>query len=226
MNRIRLAGRAVLAAVALSFVALIGLQCANIVARNVAVAREVAASRAELEALREKKREQLRTIARLGDPRGAIPEIHDRLHLVGPRRDDLRRGRAQPDAGSGERSLSGVRGVVINVHALGATVRLEDGSIAAVPAAEASAHAEALTRSLQRREALAFALDATGRHPVARVAESASPAELDANFEDRLNAYLKSTEEWAPPDRPEPAERHFFRKKRRAAHFEARSKPT
>ncbi len=59
-----------------------------------------------------------------------------------------------------------------------------------------------------------------------RVADDVPALEPDANFEDRLNAYLKSTEEWAPPDRPEPAERHFIRKKRRAAHFEARSKPT
>lgn len=115
---------------------------------------------------------------------------------------------------------------MINLHQLGATVRLEDGSIAAVPAAEASANAQALARSLQRRESLGFVLDASGRHPVARVAADAPPLASDANFEDRLNAYLKSTEEWAPPDRPEPAERHFIRKKRRAAHFEARSKPT
>lgn len=64
--------------------ALVALQFANIVARNLAVAREVAASRADLAALDAKKREQLRTIARLSDPRGAIPEIHDKLRLVGP----------------------------------------------------------------------------------------------------------------------------------------------
>jgi hypothetical protein len=115
---------------------------------------------------------------------------------------------------------------VINVHHHGATVRLEDGSIAAVPAAEASAHADALTRSLQRREAICFALEMTGRHAVARVSLDALPLVPDPHFEERLNAYLKSTEEWAPPDRPEPAERHFIRKKRRAAHFEARAKPT
>jgi len=105
-------------------------------------------------------------------------------------------------------------------------VRLEDGSIAAVPAADASAHADALTRSLRHREALSFAVDLAGRHAIARLARDASPLSQDPNFEDRLNAYLKSTEEWAPPDRPEPAERHFIRKKRRAAHFEARGKPT
>jgi len=84
VKAIRLAGRIVLAAVGLTFLALVGLQFANIVARNVAVAREVSASRAELTALREKKQRQLRTIARLSDPRGAVPEIHDRLRLVGP----------------------------------------------------------------------------------------------------------------------------------------------
>lgn len=84
MKRIRLAGRLTLAAVGLAFVALVGLQFANIVARNVAVAHEVSASRAELNALRAKESHQLRTIARLSDPRGAIPEIHDKLRLVGP----------------------------------------------------------------------------------------------------------------------------------------------
>ncbi len=112
------------------------------------------------------------------------------------------------------------------MHFHGATVRLADGSIAAVPAHEATAHADALRRSQQQREPLAFVVEITGRHAVARVALDDSPLAPDANFEDRLNAYLKSTEEWAPPDRPAPAERHFIRKKRRAAHFEARAKPT
>ena len=48
----------------------------------------------------------------------------------------------------------------------------------------------------------------------------------DAAFERRIGDYLRATQEWAPPDRPEPAERHFIRKKRRAALFEARKKPT
>jgi cell division protein FtsB len=84
VKRIRIAGRLTLAAVGLAFVALVGLQFANIVARNVAVAHEVSVSRAELASLRAKERRQLRTIARLSDPRGAIPEIHDKLRLVGP----------------------------------------------------------------------------------------------------------------------------------------------
>jgi hypothetical protein len=71
---------------------------------------------------------------------------------------------------------------VISIHQLGATVRLEDGTLAAVL--------------------------------------------VDPSFEDQMTAYLKSTQEWAPLDRPPPAERHFIRKKRRAAFFEARGKGT
>jgi len=63
VKRIRIAGRLTLAAVGLAFVALVGLQFANIVARNVAVAHEVSVSRAELASLRAKERRQLRTIA-------------------------------------------------------------------------------------------------------------------------------------------------------------------
>ena len=42
------------------------------------------AAKFTLASLRAKERRQLRTIARLSDPRGAIPEIHDKLRLVGP----------------------------------------------------------------------------------------------------------------------------------------------
>jgi hypothetical protein len=49
---------------------------------------------------------------------------------------------------------------------------------------------------------------------------------VDPAFERRIAEYLKATEEWAPSDRPEPAERHFIRKKRRAAFFEARNPST
>ncbi len=84
MRALRLAGRVALLATAIAFAALIGIQFASIVARNVAMSKEVAASRAELDGLRAKKRHQLREIARLSDPRGAVPEIHDELQLVGP----------------------------------------------------------------------------------------------------------------------------------------------
>jgi hypothetical protein len=122
-------------------------------------------------------------------------------------------------------------GRVISLHQLGATVRLDDGTLAAVPAAEVAANRPALVRSLQRREPLGLIVRREGRHAVASLPREGQaprpvPQLVDAGFEARLSSYLKSTEEWAPPDRPEPAERHFIRKKRRAAFFEARTKPT
>jgi hypothetical protein len=120
-------------------------------------------------------------------------------------------------------------GLVISIHQLGATVRLEDGSLAAVPESELTANRPAIVRSLRRREPLAFDVNRDAPRAIAYVSrgpsdERAGPRLLDATFERQIAAYLKSTEEWAPPDRPEPAERHFIRKKRRAAFFEARSK--
>lgn len=116
-------------------------------------------------------------------------------------------------------------------------MRLEDGTLAAVPASEVAANRPAVVRSLQRREPLPLVVRRDGRHPVALFPRplatvsdlpgpKPAPQLVDASFEDRLTAYLKATEEWAPPDRPQPAERHFIRKKRRAAFFEARTKPT
>ena len=122
-------------------------------------------------------------------------------------------------------------GTVINVHSHGATVRLEDGTLAAVPAAELAANRNAYLASHRTRAPLALELDGRGRHPsvvLERSEPHPSPAPrlIDDGFEAQMNAYLKSTQEWAPPDRPAPAERHFIRKKRRAAFFEARNTAT
>jgi hypothetical protein len=126
------------------------------------------------------------------------------------------------------------RGTVISVHRLGATVRLEDGTLAAVPYAELCAHQATFDASLSRREALALEVEPRGKHLLAflaradRPAAEPVPAEIvsvhDSLFEEQMRRYLKETEEWAPPDRPHPAERHFIRKKRRAAHFEGRTR--
>jgi cell division protein FtsB len=83
-NLVRIAGRFALAAVVLGVLAVVAVQFAGIVAKNVAVAGELAASRAQIESLHERAAAQRRTISRLGDPAGAIPEIHDKLRLVGP----------------------------------------------------------------------------------------------------------------------------------------------
>ncbi len=124
-----------------------------------------------------------------------------------------------------------MRGIVINIHSSGALVRLEDGTLAAVTNAELAAHRPAYTGSHARRTPLDFVVNDAGRHSIVTL-EAAAPAAADAptlvdpGFEERIGAYLKETEAWAPPDRPAPAERHFIRKKRRAAFFEARNKPT
>jgi hypothetical protein len=96
-----------------------------------------------------------------------------------------------------------VRGTVINVHALGATVRLEDGRLMAVPISDVNANRAAYTRALDARTP----------------APAPAPVLHDPAFEAQINDYLKSTEEWAPPDRPQPFERHLFRKKQRAKIF-------
>jgi len=123
-----------------------------------------------------------------------------------------------------------VSAVVINIHTHGATVRLADGTLAAVSSEEFAANRAAYVAAHAKRGELQLVVDRRGRHasaafpggaPVAPV--SAGALEVDATFEDRLGAYLKATQEWAPADRPDPAERHFIRKKRRAAFFEARN---
>jgi hypothetical protein len=119
-----------------------------------------------------------------------------------------------------------VRGTVINVHALGATVRLEDGRLMAVPIADVNANRAAYTRALDARTTT-LPFDLSGRSLIlakTRVDESivpTSPAPVlhDPAFEAHMNEYLKSTEGWAPPDRPQPFERHLFRKKQRAKIF-------
>jgi len=134
-----------------------------------------------------------------------------------------------------------IRGTVINIHFHGALVRLEDGSLASVEAPEVAAHRPQYVRSLERREPLVFVLDRRQRHAVVSLggravplasphdtaaAEREGPRLVDPVFEERIGAYLKETEAWAPTDRPTPAERHFIRKKRRSALFEARNEPT
>jgi len=119
-----------------------------------------------------------------------------------------------------------VRGTVINVHALGATVRLEDGRLMAVPIADVNANRAAYTRALDARTTT-LPFDLLGRSLLlakTRVDEAIVPTAPvpvlhDAAFEAQMNEYLKSTEEWAPPDRPQPFERHLFRKKQRAKIF-------
>lgn len=141
--------------------------------------------------------------------------------------------------------IQDARGTIINVHEFGATARLEDGSLAAIPALEFSANRATYVASRDARKVLDLRVVRFGRHASAKLARS-TPVDPDAvlaedpsaeqreelpthpniAFEMRLGAYLRETETWAPSDRPAPAERHFIRKKHRAGIFEARNKTT
>jgi hypothetical protein len=121
-----------------------------------------------------------------------------------------------------------VRGQVISLHALGATVRLEDGQLVAVPAGDVQAHRDTYARACERRRPISFELVdmpdrrpqvvLAARHPDEPIEPAAAPVTLvDDAFEEKMATYLRATEEWAPADRPPPAERHFLRKRRRAA---------
>ncbi|MDQ2858297.1 MAG: hypothetical protein M3R53_06555 [Candidatus Eremiobacteraeota bacterium] len=82
--------------------ATVAMQLEGVIAKNVAIRRELSGARADVAALRERRKRQLRTISRLSDPAGAIPEIHDKLHLIGAREDlyyvrGVARPTAQPD---------------------------------------------------------------------------------------------------------------------------------
>ena len=66
--------------------------------------------------------------------------------------------------------------------------------------------------------ALAFEVRREGR----RCAVSLAPQIRDETLEEQIATYLKSTEEWEPADGFPAAERHFLRKKRRAALFESK----
>ena len=124
-----------------------------------------------------------------------------------------------------------VYGNVINLHAMGATIRLEDGRLAAAPLIDVEAHRTSYQRSLTARKRLPFTVreERAGRcamlagallEETAAATPSAAPVMLtDDAFEERLADYLRETEEWAPPDQPQPFERHLTRKRRRAAQF-------
>jgi hypothetical protein len=80
---LRLLGRIGVVAVVLVFVTLIGVQYARVIGRNLALAHELRDVERDVAQLKVKRAQQVRDIGRLSDPHGAIPEIHDRLHLVG-----------------------------------------------------------------------------------------------------------------------------------------------
>jgi len=109
-------------------------------------------------------------------------------------------------------------GIVINLNAYGATVRLDDGDLASASALDVEIHRDQYLGSLTRRKRLAFEVRREGR----RCAVSLAPQIRDDGLEEQITTYLRSTEEWEPADGVPAAERHFLRKKRRAALFESK----
>ena len=82
---IRLLGRIGVVAVARVALSVIVVQYARVLGHNLALARDLHQVEGDIVSLRAKRVQQQRHIRRLSDPHGAIPEIHDRLHLVGDR---------------------------------------------------------------------------------------------------------------------------------------------
>jgi cell division protein FtsB len=80
----RLLSRMAVAAMVLVVATLVSIQFAHIVNENVAMARSLSSVQKDIGVLAHRKRSEQREIRRLMDPQGAVPEIHDRLHLVGP----------------------------------------------------------------------------------------------------------------------------------------------
>ena len=80
---VRVMGRIGVVCVALIVLSLIGVQYAHVIGRNLALAHQLHGVDRDIIALKARRTQQQREIRRLSDPRGAIPEIHDRLHLVG-----------------------------------------------------------------------------------------------------------------------------------------------
>ncbi|HET9097006.1 MAG TPA: hypothetical protein VFN37_10115 [Candidatus Baltobacteraceae bacterium] len=81
---IRLFSRLVFGAVAVVVFTLVSIQFARIVNENIAMARSLSSIQQDVATMRERKRVEERELRRLLDPQGAVPEIHDRLHLVRP----------------------------------------------------------------------------------------------------------------------------------------------
>jgi cell division protein FtsB len=81
---LRVAGRALTAAVVLLVVSLVIVQFARAIGENVAAARQLSAIRADIGVLERQRDQQQRELQRLRVPEGAIPEIHERLRLVRP----------------------------------------------------------------------------------------------------------------------------------------------
>ncbi len=84
MKFLRFAGRIAVAVLGVWMSLLVIMQFARLIARDVALGNELAAGRVEVRALEQRRDLESQDVARLRDPRGAIPEIHRLLGLFAP----------------------------------------------------------------------------------------------------------------------------------------------
>jgi cell division protein FtsB len=84
MGVVKTIRRTVVIVVAVVVFTLVSIQFAHIVNENLAMARSLSSTQSDVTSLRERRRTQEREIRRLMDPEGAVPEIHERLHLTRP----------------------------------------------------------------------------------------------------------------------------------------------
>ncbi|MDQ6733820.1 MAG: hypothetical protein M3Z35_06845 [Nitrospirota bacterium] len=111
-------------------------------------------------------------------------------------------------------------------------MRLENGEVASVPISDVNANRAAYTRAVASRADLPFDAHPRSGHRIlilatTRVDEVIEPAVqlpslTNEAFEEQIATYLKETQEWERADAPPAHERHFLRKKRRAAYFESK----
>ena len=64
--------------------ALFAIQFVRIIDQNLAMSRTLSSVQSDVAMLRARERQETMDIRRLGTAAGAVPEIHDRLHLVRP----------------------------------------------------------------------------------------------------------------------------------------------
>jgi hypothetical protein len=95
---LRTLGRIGVVCVALVILSLVGAQYAHVIGRNIALARQIHDVEHDVAVLKAHRIQQQRDIRRLSDPRGSIPEIHDRLHLVGDKEAIIYLKRGHPPA--------------------------------------------------------------------------------------------------------------------------------
>ncbi len=110
-------------------------------------------------------------------------------------------------------------GIVINLNRYGGTVRLDDGDIASADSVDVETHRGSYERSLTNHQRLTFEVRRDGRRRSVLLA----PQIVDYALEEKIASYLRETEEWQSPDALPAAERHFLKKKKRAAAFSNRS---